>query len=266
MGRLDGKVAVITGGASGMGEATAKLFVSEGARVVIGDLQREKGEAVAASIGPECKFVACDVASSEDVAGMVGAAVQAWGRLDVMYNNAGIGGGEGSLVDCTEEVWDRVIAVDLKGVWLGMKHALPHMLASGGGSIISTASIAAVLGFPGLGAYGAAKAGVTELTRVCAIEYASRGIRANAILPGGILTPIIYNNPNLMEPRDPEVVRQGMNRMQPIQRAGMPTDIANAALWLASDESSFVTGQSIVVDGGYTVTSARGAGALAQRE
>ncbi|MGH2609083.1 MAG: SDR family NAD(P)-dependent oxidoreductase [Tepidiformaceae bacterium] len=266
MGRLDGKVAVITGGASGMGEATAKLFVSEGARVVIGDLQREKGEAVAASIGPQCKFVACDVASSEDVAGMVGTAVTAWGRLDVTYNNAGIGGGEGSLVDCTEEVWDRVIAVDLKGVWLGMKHSIPHMLASGGGSIISTASIAAVLGFPGLGAYGAAKAGVTELTRVCAIEYAGQGIRANCILPGGILTPIIYNNPSLATPMDPELLRPGMARMQPIPRAGLPEDIANAALWLASDESSFVTGQSIVVDGGYTITSARGQGTLAQRE
>jgi NAD(P)-dependent dehydrogenase (short-subunit alcohol dehydrogenase family) len=258
MGRLDGKVAVITGGASGMGEATARLFVREGARVVIGDLQREKGEAVARSIGDNCQFVACDVSSSEDVAGMVAAAVQRWGRLDVIYNNAGIGGGEGSVADCTEEVWDRVIAVDLKGVWLGMKHAIPHMLASGGGSIISTASIAAVLGFAGLGAYGAAKAGVAELTRVCAIEYADRGIRANCILPGGILTPIIYNNPGLAAPMDPEMLRPAMARMQPIPRAGLPEDIANAALWLASDESSFVTGQSIVVDGGYTVTAARG--------
>ncbi|MEX0781348.1 MAG: glucose 1-dehydrogenase [Dehalococcoidia bacterium] len=257
MGRLDGKVAVITGGASGMGEATAKLFVREGARVVIGDLQRDKGEALAASIGPECKFVACDVSASEDVAGMIGTAVTAWGRLDVTYNNAGIGGGEGSIVDCTEEVWQRVIDVDLKGVWLGMKHSIPHMLASGGGSIISTASIAAVLGFPGLAAYGAAKAGVTELTRVAAVEYAAQGIRANCILPGGILTPIIYNNPSLATPMDPELLRPGMARMQPIQRAGLPEDIANAALWLASDESSFVTGQSIVVDGGYTITSAR---------
>jgi NAD(P)-dependent dehydrogenase (short-subunit alcohol dehydrogenase family) len=259
MGRLDGKVAVITGGASGMGEATARLFVREGAYVVIGDVQRDKGEAVAASIGPECRFVAADVSSSEDVAGLVGAAMQQWGRLDVMYNNAGIGGGEGSIVDCTEQTWDRIIAIDLKGVWLGMKHCIPHMLASGGGSIISTASIAAVLGFPGLATYGAAKAGATELTRTCAIEYAAQGIRANAILPGGILTPIIYNNPSLTAPMDPELARPGMARMQPSSR-GMPEDIANTALWLASDESSFVTGQCIVVDGGYTVTSARGGG------
>jgi len=259
MGRLEGKVAVITGGASGMGEATAALFVREGARVVIGDLQRDKGEAVAASIGPECRFVATDVAASEDVAGLVNAAVQAWGRLDVMFNNAGIGGGEGSLVDCTEEVWDRVIAVDLKGVWLGMKHCIPHMIASGGGSIVSTASIAAVLGFPGLAAYGAAKAGVTELTRVAAMEHAVHNIRANCILPGGILTPILYANPSFIAPVDKEVMRERMTQMQPIQRAGLPEDIANAALWLASDESSFVTGQSIVVDGGYTVTSLRNA-------
>src|SRR5690606_37280294 len=124
MGRLDGKVAVITGGASGMGTATAKVFVAEGARVVIGDVQREKAEAVAASIGPNCRYVECDVSSSEDVAAMVGAAVQSWGRLDVIFNNAGIGGGEGSLVDCTEDVWNRTIAVDLTGVWLGMKHAI----------------------------------------------------------------------------------------------------------------------------------------------
>ncbi len=251
MDRLEGKVAVITGGASGMGEATARLFVREGARVVIGDRQREKGEAVASSIGAECRFVACDVSSSEDVGGMVQAAVATWGKLDVMYNNAGIGGGEGSLVDCTEEVWDRVLAIDLKGVWLGMKHCIPHMIANGGGSIISTASIAALVGVPGLAAYGAAKAGVTELTRTCAIEYAAHNIRANAILPGGILTPIIYANPEFQTPRDPEVVRLGLARMQPIQRAGVPEDIANAALWLASDESSFVTGQSIIVDGGF---------------
>ena len=119
MNRLDGKVAVITGGASGMGEATARLFVSEGARVVIGDLQREKGEAVAASIGPECRFVATDVSSSEDVQGLVNAAVQGFGKLDIMYNNAGIGGGEGSILECSEETFDRIIAVDLKAVWLG---------------------------------------------------------------------------------------------------------------------------------------------------
>ena len=128
MGRLDGKVAIITGGASGMGEATAKLFVQEGARVVIGDVQDEKGQAVAASIGPECVFVRTDVSSSEDVRALVRSAADRFGGLDIMYNNAGIGGGEGSILECTEETFDRIIAVDLKAVWLGMKHALPYLL------------------------------------------------------------------------------------------------------------------------------------------
>jgi NAD(P)-dependent dehydrogenase (short-subunit alcohol dehydrogenase family) len=255
MGRLDGKVAVITGGASGMGESTARLFVGEGARVVIGDMQREKGEAVAASIGNACKFVATDVASGEDVRSLVRAAVDTFGKLDIMYNNAGIGGGEGSIVDCSEETFDRIIAVDLKGVWLGMKHALPYLIANGGGSIITTASVSGIMGMPGQGAYGSAKGGVMQLTRVCAIENAANGVRANCICPGGTLTPILYANPALPAPIDPEQVRAGLTRAQPIPRAGLPEDIANAALWLASDESSFVTGQAIVVDGGWTASA-----------
>jgi NAD(P)-dependent dehydrogenase (short-subunit alcohol dehydrogenase family) len=256
MSRLDGKVAVITGGASGMGEATAKLFVREGARVVIGDVQREKGEAVAAGIGPECRFLATDVSASEDVRALVNEAVNAWGRLDIMYNNAGIGGGEGSILECTEETFDRIIAVDLKAVWLGMKHCLPHLIASGNGSIITTASVSGIMGMPGQGAYGSAKGGVMQLTRVCAIEYAAQGVRANCICPGGTLTPILYANPSLAAPVDPELLRGRLANLQPIPRAGLPEDIANAALWLASDESSFVTGQAIVVDGGW-VASAR---------
>ena len=255
MGRLDGKVAIITGGASGMGEATTQLFVKEGARVVVGDLQGEKGEALAASIGPECAFVHTDVASSEDVQRLVRTAIDRFGKLDVMYNNAGIGGGEGLIEDCPEDVFDRIIAVDLKAVWLGMKHTLPYMLQNGGGSIVSTASISGLVGMAGQGAYGAAKGGVIQLTRVCAVEYAGRGIRANCICPGGVLTPLIWNNPSLEEPRDPEEVRQMLSQWQPIQRAGLPDDIAHAALWLASDDSSFVTGQSIVVDGGWTASA-----------
>lgn len=254
-GRLDGKVAVITGGSSGMGEATARLFVREGARVIIGDVQKEKGEAVATSIGPECRFVAADVSVSEDVQALVHAAVDGFGRLDVMYNNAGIGGGEGSIVDCSEEVFDRVIAIDLKAVWLGMRHALPHLIASGSGSIITTASVSGLMAMPGQGAYGSAKGGVIQLTRVCAIENAEKGVRANCICPGGILTPILYANPSLPQPVDPQLVAAGLVNAQPIPRAGLPEDIAHAALWLASDDSSFVTGQAIVVDGGWTASA-----------
>lgn len=254
MGRLEGKVAVITGGASGMGEATAKLFVREGARIVIADVQRELGESLAASIGPECRFVRADVSNSEDVRSLVVAAVEGFGKLDIMYNNAGIGGGEGSIIDCPEEQFDRIIAVDLKGVWLGMKHALPHLIANGGGSIITTASVSAMMGMPGQGAYGSAKGGVVQLTRVCAIENAERGVRANCICPGGTLTPILYNNP-FAHPVPPEQVAAGLVNAQPIPRAGLPEDIANAALWLASDESSFVTGQAICVDGGWTASA-----------
>jgi NAD(P)-dependent dehydrogenase (short-subunit alcohol dehydrogenase family) len=255
MGRLDGKVAVITGGASGMGEATARLFVGEGARVVIGDVQKEKGEALAASLGSECAFTGGDVSSSEDVRALVRTAVDRFGKLDIMYNNAGIGGGEGPITDCTEETFDRIIAVDLKAVWLGMKHSLPYLIENGGGSIITTASVSAFMGMPGQGAYGAAKGGVVQLTRVCAIENADKGIRANCICPGGTATPLLWANPASPIHSTPEEVRARLANVQPIPRAGLPEDIANAALWLASDESSFVTGQAIIVDGGWMASA-----------
>jgi NAD(P)-dependent dehydrogenase (short-subunit alcohol dehydrogenase family) len=255
MGRLDGKVAIITGGASGMGEATARLFVSEGARVVIGDVQREKGETLAASLGAVCAYANVDVGSSEDVRGLVTTAIERFGKLDIMYNNAGIGGGEGPITDCSEERFDQIIATNLKGVWLGMKHCLPYLIANGGGSIITTASVSAFMGMEGQGAYGASKGAVVQLTRVCAIENARLNIRANCICPGGTLTPLIYANPLSPAPTDIDTVRERLAGFQPIQRAGLPEDIANAALWLASDESSFVTGQAIVVDGGWMASA-----------
>lgn len=279
-GRLEGKVAVITGGASGMGLATVERFVAEGAAVVFCDLapksgtelveklgetkarmhhsRREEGGpndgyAIADRLGDRVTFVAADITDPDQLGDAIDTAVERYGGLDVMYNNAGIGGNEGSIVECADEIWDRVIDVDLKAVWRGIKLAAPRIAERGGGSIISTASVAAILGFPGLGAYGAAKAGVTELTRVAAIELAHQYIRVNAILPGGIVTPILYDSPLRDEPIDPDVMRAGMAHGQPIPRAGEPLDIANAALWLASDESSFVTGQCIVVDGGLSI-------------
>jgi NAD(P)-dependent dehydrogenase (short-subunit alcohol dehydrogenase family) len=279
-GRLEGKVAVITGGASGMGLATVERFAAEGASVVFCDLapkagtelverlgevkarmhhtRREEGgpndgHAIADRLGDHVTFVAADITDPDQLGGVIDAAVERYGGLDIMFNNAGIGGNEGSIVQCADDVWDRVIDVDLKAVWRGIKLAAPRIAERGGGSIISTASVAAILGFPGLGAYGAAKAGVTELTRVAAIELAAQMIRVNCILPGGIVTPILYDSPLRDAPIDPEAMRAAMVSAQPLPRAGEPIDIANAALWLASDESSFVTGQSIVVDGGLSI-------------
>jgi NAD(P)-dependent dehydrogenase (short-subunit alcohol dehydrogenase family) len=256
MGMIDGKVAVITGGASGIGAASVRRFVQEGARVVFGDLQEEKGAALAAELGAGvCRFLRTDVTQSEDVRALVHAAVEAFGKLDAIYNTAGIGGGEGPITDCAEEQFDRIIAVDLKAVWLGMKHALPYLIQNGGGAIVSTASVSGLMGMPGQGAYGAAKGGVIQLTRVCAIENARYFVRANCVCPGGTLTPILYANPFRARELDPEEVRAQLAHAQPIPRAGLPEDIAAAALWLVSDDSSFVTGQAIVVDGGWTASA-----------
>ena len=284
-GRLEGKVAIITGGASGMGLATVERFVEEGAAVVFCDLAPENhaqlearigaekarmhhsrrktggpndGYAIAKRLGNGATFVPADVSDRDALAAVIDMALSRYGGLDIMFNNAGIGGAEGSVVDCSDEVWDRVVDVDLKAVWRGIKLAAPHIAKRGGGSIISTASIAAIIGFPGLGAYGAAKAGVAELTRVAAVELGPQSIRVNCILPGGVVTPLIYDNPQAADATDPDLIRASLAAAQPIPRAGEPLDIANAALWLASSESSFVTGQSIVVDGGMSIDAGRG--------
>jgi NAD(P)-dependent dehydrogenase (short-subunit alcohol dehydrogenase family) len=265
--RLDGKVAVITGGASGMGKATASLFVEEGARIVIGDVQAEAAEAVADALGSACVAVRADVTSSEDVAGLVRTAVERFGKLDVIFNNAGgvlrdtdgarrlpaeADGARRRLADMSEDQWNGMVALNLTSAWLGMKHAIPYLIANGGGSIISTASVSAFMGMVGQAAYGAAKGGIVQLTRVCAVEYAEQGIRCNCICPGGTLTPLLYETP---ERSDYEATRARLSNLQPIPRAGLPEDIAQAALWLASDESSFVTGQAIVVDGGWMASA-----------
>ncbi|MEI9992973.1 MAG: SDR family NAD(P)-dependent oxidoreductase [Rhizomicrobium sp.] len=278
-GRLDGKVAVITGGASGIGLATVERFVAEGAQVVFCDLDPAQGRALAAAtadgaklhharrmeggpqdgrviaerLGPRACFVAADVTDKASFGAVIQSAVGAFGGLDILVNNAGVGGGELSIEACTEGTFDRTIAVNLRGPWLGMKLAFPHLRARGGGAIVTTSSISALMGMPGQGAYGASKAGVLQLTRVAAMEGAADFIRVNAVCPGGIVTPIIYENPALGRTLDAEVVRQAMAGAQPLPRAGLPDDIANAILWLASDEASFVTGQTIVVDGGLSV-------------
>lgn len=255
MGRLEGKVAVITGGASGIGAATARRFVEEGARVLIADLQGEVAEALAGELGSAASSVRCNVVSQEDVAGAVSEAVRRWGRLDVMFNNAGFGGISGPLEQTTVDEYEMTMNVLLRSVSLGTKHASPHLRAAGGGSIINTASVCAFEAGIGNQLYSVAKAGVVMMTKTAALELAEDGIRVNAVCPGYITTPLAAGRP--ISTNSPERVEIGLERLrdanrdnQPVPRAGEAVDIANMVVFLASDESTFVTGQAMVVDGG----------------
>lgn len=242
--RLEGKVAIVTGAASGMGAAMARRFSLEGARVVAADLDQQVND-VAKQAGVNCVPFHVDVSSSSQVQGMVAAACEQFGRLDIICNNAGIQGPLGLTGDYEEDEWDRVIAVNLKGVFLGMKHAIPEMLKNGGGSIVNTSSMASIVAFPTLPAYSASKGGVSVLTRLTAAEYASQGIRVNAIAPGAIDTG--------MTKKMPQEYLQGAIDGTLMGRIGTPEEIANLALFLASDEASFITGTETLVDGGYTL-------------
>jgi NAD(P)-dependent dehydrogenase (short-subunit alcohol dehydrogenase family) len=249
--RLDGKVALITGAASGMGKVATTLFAGEGARVVVADVTDEAGRETAEEIsatGAEATYVHADVSRAEDCRAMVTAAVERFGGLHVLYNNAGIfPGNDASVVETEEDVWDRVMAINLKGVYLGCRFGIPAMLESGGGSIINVASFVALMGaaVPQV-AYTASKGGVLAMTREIAVEFARRGIRANALCPGPIETPLLADL--LADParRERRLVHI------PLGRFGRADEIARAALFLASDESSFVTGSTFVVDGGIT--------------
>ncbi len=259
MGRLDGKVAIITGGASGMGRATSILFAGEGAAVVVADLNKDGGEATVRDCkenGGRAVFQKTDVSMEAEIKAMVARAIKEFGRLDVTYNNAGIGGAVGPLENISVEDWDKSQAVLLKSVFLGIKHSVPEMRKVGGGSIVSTASIAGIRGFAGLHAYCAAKAGVVNLTRSASLEFAKDKIRINCICPGGINTPILHRN----QPGGREAVEEFLKNSQPLPRAGHPEDIAAMALFLASDDSMFVTGQAMIVDGGMTVGASFGRG------
>lgn len=244
MGRLEGKVAVVTGAGSGMGRAMVKLFCEQGARVVAADVSGAQ-DGLAAEIGEACVAIHADVSKSADVRAMLDLAVEQFDRLDVLCNNAGIQGPIADTADYDEDVFDQVIAVNLRGVFLGMKYAIPAMLANGGGSIVNTSSMAALVAFTGLPAYTASKGGVAMLTKLTAAEYAARGVRVNAILPGAIDTGMTRGMPKAYI--DGAVAATLMGRI------GQPVEIANLALFLASDESSFMTGTLIPVDGGYTL-------------
>ena len=242
-GRLEGKVAVITGAGSGIGAATAKVFHREGAKVVAADVSGLQEE-VAKSLGEGCLAVHADVSKSEDVRKMLAAAVETFGRIDILHNNAGIDGAVAHTGEYEEADFDKVWSINGRGVFLGLRYAIPIMLETGGGSIINTASMASMVAFPGMPAYCAAKAAVVMLTKNAAAEYAGRGIRVNAISPGPIRTAITDSLP-------PELIK-GVVDATPIGRFGDPSEVANLALFLASDESSFITGSEMLIDGAYT--------------
>ena len=247
--RLENKVALISGGARGMGAAEARMFAREGAKVVIGDVLEAEGRQVEAEIneiGGECVFIHLDVTQESEWQQAVQTAVTRFGKLDVLVNNAGIVT-KTRIVDTTVEEWDRMMNVNVKGVFLGTKAAIPEMRKAGGGSIINISSISGMIGHPGdSAAYNSSKGAVRIFTKSTAIQYAKEGIRANSIHPGSIDTPMA--GPRL---NDPELQRQA-EAMTPLGRTAHPDEVAYGVLFLASDESSFMTGSEVVIDGGYT--------------
>ncbi len=246
--RLAGKTAVITGAGSGMGEAMAELFVREGANVVLADISGNQ-DSVASALGDVAIAVHCDVSQEDQVQSMIRACEARFGKLDILCNNAGFGGGMAPLADQTSETWDRVHAVNIRGVFLCMKYGIEAMLRSGGGAIVNTGSASAVIGWKGHSIYGAAKAGVHQMTKAAALDYAKAGIRVNAIAPGTMWTGLVPQSKDVPEPPKDGFRLAGI----PMDRWGTATDIANAALFLASDEAAYITGVILPVDGGYCI-------------
>lgn len=254
MGRLDGKVAIITGGASGIGKASVKMFIDEGARVIFGDVMDDRANALAEELGQNAVFLHMDVTKEEDVEAAVALAVERFGKLDCIFNNAGIGGASGLIEELPALGFDVTIAVNFRGVFFGMKHAAPVMKEQGFGSIISTASIAGHrTGFGGH-LYSACKAAVIHMTRTVAMELGPFGIRVNSICPGGIVTSIFGRTFGLDQGTTEDSyngLSEVFKNIQAIKRPGVPEDIAKAAVWLASEDASFVSGAAIRVDGAF---------------
>jgi len=253
--RLKDKVSIITGAASGIGKATSLVFAREGAKVMCADVNADGAEAVARQIadtGGDAASVRVDVAQEADVQEMISQTVARWGRLDVLYNNAGIGFGM-PVTQVPESEWDRLMDINLKGVFLGCKHAIPEMLKNGGGAIVSTASDAGLRGSAFLSTYCASKGGVVMLTKSLAVEWAAQGIRVNCVCPGVIRTPIL--DPFISQSQallgvTPEQAWAQMAAVHPIGRVGEPEEVGRAVAFLASDEASFITGVALSVDGG----------------
>jgi NAD(P)-dependent dehydrogenase (short-subunit alcohol dehydrogenase family) len=244
-----GKVALVTGAASGIGRESALAFARAGAKVVCADVTQDAGEETVKMIkdmGGDATFVKCDVSQDAQVKALVDKAVELYGHLDFAHNNAGIEGAMGFCKECTEENWDRTIAINLKGVFLCCKYEIPYLIKNGGGAIVNTASVAGLVGFPGLPAYCASKGGVVQLTKTLALEVATENIRVNAVCPGVIKTPMIDRLTN-----DDPAALKSFTDMEPVGRLGSPAEIADVVVYLCSDEASFVTGVPMPVDGAF---------------
>ena len=255
MGALDGKVAIITGGTSGIGARTAELFVAEGAKVVVAGRRQAEGESLVKALGPAAIFVRTDVTQESDVKALIEQALAKFGRLDCLFNNAGNPGRLAPIADLDIDHFDMVIATHLRGVVLGMKYAAPAMIRQGSGSIINTGSIAGLSAGRSAHSYSAAKAAVIHVTRCVAAELGEKGIRVNSISPGAIVTGIFAKGAGVADTvadSTADGLKERFVAAQPLPRAGLPEDIARAALYLASDAGSFVCGQDLVVDGGNT--------------
>ena len=254
-GWLEGKVAVVTGAAGGMGRATAVLFAEEGASVVIGDLDEAGGASAVQEItssGGQAIFVRCDVSKESDVIALIQSAKREYGGLHTIFNNAGIEQPVTPSTEVTEELFDRVIGVNLKGTFFGCKHAIPLILESGGGTIVNNSSVSAFANVGGNLSYGASKGAIMSMTRILAIEYARQNLRVNAICPGVIDTPM--NQRNLEKSTDHDAVRERWMSVTPLGRMGTPLEIARTVLYLASEMSSFTTGVGLLIDGGRVAT------------
>ena len=247
--RLAHKIALITGAGAGIGEATAERFIQEGAKVLVADRDADLAASVAARLGDSAQACVADVSKATEVRAMVETCVSRFGGLDILFNNAGFGC-LGTVETLEEDAWDALMAVDLKGVFLCSKYAIPHLRARGRSSIINMASTISVVGIKDRAAYVAAKGGVAALTRAMALDHAADGIRVNSIAPGVIATR--YYDRMFEQVPDPVAFRKALEARSPLNRMGEPGDIASMALWLASDESAFATGAMFTVDGGYT--------------